>query len=118
MAGLENQELIIKTILYLVRKGKITANYLVSGLLGRVNQSLGLNEKFSEVCDRIRTILSELNLLDSHDPENNVATVLKIAGDIIFARDGGIKNEAILKYVKCSEQALSHKISRIIPFSQ
>lgn len=91
---------------------------MVSGLLGKVNQRLGLNEKFSEVCDIIKTILSDLGLLEKHDLENNLAAVLKIAGDIIFARDGGIKNEAILKLVKCSEETLNHKISKIIPFSQ
>jgi hypothetical protein len=88
-------------------------------MIGQVNHELGLNEKFSEVCDRIKKILTDQSLLHSWESTAmNVALVLKIAGDIVFASKGGLPINMILKYCNCTLDELSTKLEKVRPYSQ
>lgn len=65
----------------------VNASYLVHSKLGQVNRHLGFNEKFSEVCDEVKYILTDLGFYDPDENTNlSVATILKIAGDLVFMK--------------------------------
>ena len=92
---------------------------MVHSKLGQVNKHLGLNEKFSEVCDEVKYILIDLGLYDPVESTNlSVSAIIKIAGDIVFMKKGGIRMDIINNHCTCSERELSNKLDIIKPYTQ
>lgn len=86
----------IKILAKLHKERLINAGYLVHIKLNQINVRLGLNDKFSETCDDIQYILTDLGFYNPFESINlNAAIIIKIVGDIVFMSKGGVNIDMI-----------------------